>query len=157
MLDSIRLPQQTIQVSMTSLILGDLFLYCCQSFQTECSHALIQEIISVLPMHRGGSGLHPFALMDGAFAGPWPNAALFIHTIVPQSYTICGRIYVQINSLPAGGAVGAVESKLSPVTLYTKQSSAHKRCFIRHYMQDEMKMTSKIFRKQLVSIRNTVI
>ncbi len=85
MLDSIRLPQQTIQVSMTSLILGDLFLYCCQSFQTECSHALIQEIISVLPMHRGGSGLHPFALMDGAFAGPWPNAALFIHTIVPQT------------------------------------------------------------------------
>ncbi len=58
-------------------------------------------------------------------------------------YTICGCIYMQINSLPAGGAVG--ESEVSTVTLYTKQSSAHKRCFIRHYMQDEMKMTSKIF------------
>ncbi len=64
---------------------------------------------------------------------------------------------MQINSLPAGGAVGAGESEISPVTLYIKQSSAHKRCFIRHYMQDEMKMTSKIFRKQAVSIRNTVI
>ncbi len=50
---------------------------------------------------------------------------------------------MQINSLPAGGAVG--ESEVSRVTLYTKQSSAHKRCFIRHYMQDEMKMTSIIF------------
>ncbi len=40
---------------------------------------------------------------------------------------------------------GAGELEVSPVTLYTKQSSAHKRCFIRHYMQDEMKMTSKIF------------
>ncbi len=52
---------------------------------------------------------------------------------------------MQIHSLPAGGAVGVVESKVSPVTLYTKQSSAHKRCFIRHYMQDEMKLTTKIF------------
>ncbi len=50
---------------------------------------------------------------------------------------------MQINSLPAGGAVG--EREVSTVTLYTKQSSAHKRCFIRHYMHDEMKMTSKIF------------
>ncbi len=33
------------------------------------------------------------------------------------------------------------ESEVSLVTLYTKQSSAHKRCFIRHYMQDEMKIT----------------
>ncbi len=64
---------------------------------------------------------------------------------------------MQIHSLPAGGAVGVVESEVSPVTLYTKQSSAHKRCFIRHYMQDEMKMTSIIFLKQSVSIRNTVI
>ncbi len=52
---------------------------------------------------------------------------------------------MQINYLPAGGAVVVVESEVSPVTLYTKQSSAHKRCFIRHYMQDEMKMASKIF------------
>ncbi len=42
---------------------------------------------------------------------------------------------MQIHSLPAGGAVG--ESEVSTVTLYTKQSSAHKRCFIRHYIQDE--------------------
>ncbi len=41
---------------------------------------------------------------------------------------------MQINSLPAGGAVGAGEIEVSPVTLYTKQSSAHKRCFIRHYI-----------------------
>ncbi len=47
---------------------------------------------------------------------------------------------MQINSLPAGGAVGAGELEVSPVTLYTKQSSTHK-----HYMQDEMKMTSKMF------------
>ncbi len=52
---------------------------------------------------------------------------------------------MQINSLPAGGAVGVVEIEVSPVTLYTKQSSSHKRCFIRPYMQDELKMTSKIF------------
>ncbi len=39
----------------------------------------------------------------------------------------------------------------------TNQSSAHKHWFIRHYMQDEMKMTSNIFWKHLVSIRNTVI
>ncbi len=52
---------------------------------------------------------------------------------------------MEINSLPAGDAVVVVESEVSPVTLYTKQSSAHKCCFIRHYMQDEMKMTSIIF------------
>ncbi len=62
--------------------------------------------------------------------------------------------YMQINSLPAGGAVGVVEIEVSPVTLYTKQSSAHKRCFIRHYMQDEMKMTNNIFWRQSVSFRN---
>ncbi len=33
------------------------------------------------------------------------------------------------------------ESEVSPVMLYTKQSSSHKCCFLRHYMQDEMKMT----------------
>ncbi len=31
---------------------------------------------------------------------------------------------MQNNYLPAGAAVGVVESKVSPVTLYTKQSSA---------------------------------
>ncbi len=30
--------------------------------------------------------------------------------------TNCGRIYMQINSLPAGGAVGVVESEVSTVT-----------------------------------------
>ncbi len=64
---------------------------------------------------------------------------------------------MQMNSLPARGAVVVVEIEVSPVTLYTKQSSAHKRCFIRHYMQDEIKITSNIFWKPLVSIRNTVI
>ncbi len=68
-----------------------------------------------------------------------------MYTIVPQTYTICGGIYMQINSLPAGGTVGAGEIKVFPVTLYTKQSSTHKHCFIRHYMQDELKITSKIF------------
>ncbi len=38
--------------------------------------------------------------------------------------------HMQINSLPAGGAVGAGELEVSMVTLYTKQSSTHKRCFI---------------------------
>ncbi len=51
-------------------------------------------------------------------------------------------IYIQINSLPAGGAVVVVESEVSLATLYTKQSSTHTPCFI---MQDEKKMTSKIF------------
>ncbi len=49
--------------------------------------------------------------------------------------------YMEIN-LPAGGTVVVVESEVSPVTLYTNQSSAHKRCFFRHYMQVEKKMTS---------------
>ncbi len=62
-----------------------------------------------------------------------------MYTVVPQTYIICGSIYMQINSLPAGGAVGAVEIEVSPVTLYTKH------CFIKHYMQDEMNMTSNIF------------
>ncbi len=56
----------------------------------------------------------------------------------------CGHIYMQIHSLPAGGSVGVVEIEVSPVTLYTKQSPTQ-RCFIRHYLQDEMKMTSNIF------------
>ncbi len=37
--------------------------------------------------------------------------------------TICGCIYMQINSLPAGGAVEAGEIEVSSVTLYTKQRS----------------------------------
>ncbi len=64
---------------------------------------------------------------------------------------------MQIHYLTAGGAVVAGELEVSPVTLYTKQSSAHKRCFIRDYMQDEIKMTSNIFWKQTISIRNTLI
>ncbi len=48
-----------------------------------------------------------------------------------------------INSLPAGGAVVVVEIEVSLATLYTKQSSTHTPCFI--IMQDEKKMTSKIF------------
>ncbi len=50
---------------------------------------------------------------------------MYIYTIVPQTYTICGRIYLQMNYLPVGGAVVVVESEVSPLTLYTKQSSAH--------------------------------
>ncbi len=34
----------------------------------------------------------------------------------------------------------SVNISVSPVTLYTKQHCAHKRCFIRHYRRDEMKM-----------------
>ncbi len=34
----------------------------------------------------------------------------------------------------------SVKIAVSPVTLYTKQHCAHKRCFIRHYRHDEMKM-----------------
>ncbi len=52
-------------------------------------------------------------------------------------------MYMQINYLPAGVAGGVVESEVSTVTLYTKQSYAHKRCFIRCYMQNEI--TSKMF------------
>ncbi len=53
---------------------------------------------------------------------------------------------MKINYLPAGGTVGTGEMlEVSLVTLYTKQSSTHKRGFIRHYMQDEMKITSNIF------------
>ncbi len=44
----------------------------------------------------------------------------------------------QIHSLPLGAAFGALNIAVSPVTLYTKQH--YKRCFIRHYRQDEMKM-----------------
>ncbi len=59
---------------------------------------------------------------------------------------------MKINYLPAGGAVGTGEMlEVSLVTLYTKQSSTHKRGFIRHYMQDEMKITSNIFWKQKYS------
>ncbi len=61
---------------------------------------------------------------------------------------------MQNNYLPAGGAVGAGELEVSLVTLYTKQSSTHKRSFIRHYMQDKMKMISKIFWKQSASLRS---
>ncbi len=74
---------------------------------------------------------------------------LFI--LVPQTLFVASCIYMQINSLPAGGAVVVVESEVSTVTLYTKQSSAHKRCFIRPYMQDEMKMASIFFWKQFPS------
>ncbi len=35
----------------------------------------------------------------------------FIYTVFPQTYTICGRIFMKINYLPAGGAVGVVESR----------------------------------------------
>ncbi len=68
-----------------------------------------------------------------------------------DSHSICGGLYMQIHSLPAGGDCREV----SPVTLYTKQRSAHKCCFIRHYMQDDMKMTSKIFWRQSDSFRKT--
>ncbi len=54
-----------------------------------------------------------------------------LYTIVPQTYTICGGIYMQINSLPAGGAVGAGEIEVSPLRSQT--------------LQDEMKISSKIF------------
>ncbi len=64
---------------------------------------------------------------------------------------------MQMNYLPAGGAVGAGELEVSTVTLYTKQRSAHKRCFIRHYMQDEMKITSNIFWKNVDFLQKSEI
>ncbi len=65
-----------------------------------------------------------------------------IYTVFPTDlHYFCGGIYVKMNYLEALIA----ETEVSPVTLYTKQSSAHKCCFIRHYMQDEMKMVSNIF------------
>ncbi len=57
------------------------------------------------------------------------------------------RIYMQSNSLPAGSTVVVLEIKVSPVTLYTNQSSAHKLCFIRHYMQDENENDIQYFLK----------
>ncbi len=68
-----------------------------------------------------------------------------LNLFIPQSHrlTLFVAVYMSINYLPAGGAVG--ESEVSTVTLHTKQSSAHKRCFIRHYTQDEMKITSNMF------------
>ncbi len=60
---------------------------------------------------------------------------------------------MQIIYPPAGGAVGAAEFEVSRVTLYTKQSTGHKHCFIRHYMQDEMKMTSKFFHQKYSDIK----
>ncbi len=50
---------------------------------------------------------------------------------------------MQINSLPVVGR----EIEVSPVTLYTKHCSAHKRCFIRHYMQDEIENDIQHFLK----------
>ncbi len=47
---------------------------------------------------------------------------------------------MQINYLPLGAAFGAVKIAVSPVKLYTKQHCTHKRCFIRHYRRDEIKM-----------------
>ncbi len=44
----------------------------------------------------------------------------FIYSIVLQTYTICGRIYMQINDLPAGGAVVTRELDVSPVTHKTE-------------------------------------
>ncbi len=76
-------------------------------------------------------------------------ALKLLYSLIELYYSLtdlhCAGIYMQIHSLSAGGAVGAVEIEVSPVTLHTKQSSSHKRCFIRLYMQDEMKMTSYIF------------
>ncbi len=61
----------------------------------------------------------------------------------PQPYTLFvaafphPHIYImQIHSLPAGGTFRG-EIEVSPVMLYTKQRSAHRCCFIRHYMQDK--------------------
>ncbi len=54
---------------------------------------------------------------------------------------------MQIHSLPLGAAFGALNISVSPVTLYTTQHCAHKRCFIRHYRRDEMEMKSTNHRR----------
>ncbi len=73
-----------------------------------------------------------------------------ISTIVPQTCTICGCVYMQINYLPAG------ELEVSPVTLYTNRApltNAALSDIICKMNQNDI----QIFWKQLVSIRNTVI
>ncbi len=38
----------------------------------------------------------------------------------PQTYTICGGVYMQIQSLPAGGAFSVGQTEVSPVTAVHK-------------------------------------
>ncbi len=63
----------------------------------------------------------------------------------------------QISSLPLGAAFGAVKIAVSPVTAVHTQHCVHKRCFIRHYRHDEMKMKSNISWRQFLSFRYTLI
>ncbi len=46
-------------------------------------------------------------------------------------YTIGDSIYMQINTLPAGGAVVVVGSAVSPVTLYTTAALSDITCNIK--------------------------
>ncbi len=97
-----------------------------------------------------------FELGVNKHSRPIRLAFFALRSLWKDLYTICGSIYMKINSLPAWGAVGAGEIEVSAATLYTKKSSAHKRCFIRHYM----KMTPKFsedsrFPSEIQSYKNT--
>ncbi len=72
------------------------------AFLNESSESMIQ-----LPIHKDIPLLHswmnqPFKRIN------WMNDSVIkcIYTIVPQTYTVCGGIYMQIYSLPDWGAVG---------------------------------------------------
>ncbi len=56
---------------------------------------------------------------------------------------------MQIHSLPAGGTFGAAEIEVSRRRQYTKQSSAHKRCFISD-------ITGKINENDIENFQKTV-
>ncbi len=67
----------------------------------------------------------------------------------PQTRTLFVVAYICKFILCQQGAI--VEIDVSPITAVHKAAlrSAHKHCFIRHYMQDDMKMTSNIFWRPL--------
>ncbi len=62
-------------------------------------------------------------------------------TRVRSGQTISGTSRVRASILSPCRPL--VESEVSPVTLYTNQSSTHKSCFFRHYMQGKWKWHPK--------------
>ncbi len=63
-------------------------------------------------------------------------------------------LQMQINSLPAGGAVVAGDIAVSLVTAVIKVMCSNA-TLIRHYRKNEMKITSKLFRRCSVILKNT--
>ncbi len=58
---------------------------------------------------------------------------------------------LQIHSLPGGGAFRVPEIQVPPVTLYTKQRSAHKCCFIRITCKIKWKWHRKVSEDSRIS------